>query len=71
MGNTESKRIGGVRSRQGPDRAKALTAVLLSGFSQVDFLPMLYGLVLEAAFGECKVNWLTFRDSRAHTTTTQ
>ena len=49
---------------------RALTGVLLPVFFQVDFLPTLHGFMLEAAFGECQVNCLTFRESRAHVATT-
>lgn len=47
MGNAESKKAGGVRRGwQGPDPAKAWTGVLFPGFSQVDFLPTLHGLMV-------------------------
>lgn len=50
---------------------KALTRVCLPGSFQVGFVPTLHGLMLEAAFGECTVDWLALRDCRAHMATTQ
>lgn len=50
---------------------RALTGTLPPGFFQMDFLPMWHGFVLEAAFGECQVSCLTFRDSSTHVATTQ
>lgn len=49
---------------------RALTSVPLPVSFQVDFLPTLHGFMLEAAFGECQVNCLTFREKRAHVAAT-